>query len=227
MFIRKIRNRKIRDKSICGLATNDSKYTVMPTLEGVKSVCPYYKKWQNMLTRCYNLKFLQSKLGIHYKDCTVSEDWHLFTNFLVWAEGEYSEWFEYEMGEEPTEAELHSAAYLGDLCLDKDILVPNNKTYSKDTCLFVSKEINSLLNDNASQRGLYKQGVCWNKEKLKFDAKISIKGVRKHLGYFETEALASSKYLNARYQYIINISEYQRSKIKNALLKRWFKSLGD
>lgn len=43
--------------------------------------------------------------------------------------------------------------------LDKDILVKGNKSYSKDTCIFVPNDINTVFLNHQSSRGDYPLGV--------------------------------------------------------------------
>lgn len=45
--------------------------------------------------------------------------------------------------------------------LDKDILKLGNKSYSKDTCIFVPNDINTVFINHQSSRGKYPLGVKW------------------------------------------------------------------
>ena len=47
--------------------------------------------------------------------------------------------------------------------LDKDLLVKGNKVYNESTCVFLPKEINSVLTKSTASRGDYLIGVCWSK----------------------------------------------------------------
>lgn len=71
--------------------------------------------------------------------------------------------------------------------LDKDLLVPGNKQYSKDTCVFVPSEINSLfldVNDNGLKLGV---GI-YSYDESKFTAHCNRSGKSKGwLGVFNTE----------------------------------------
>ena len=54
----------------------------------------------------------------------------------------------------------------------------------------------NMFNQNA-------KGFGWHKNKKKFQAKITINGKQKHLGYFDTEAEAKQAYLDAKAIYHI------------------------
>lgn len=91
-----------------------------------------YNAWRAMFNRCYSDKNTSYKT---YEGCSVDERWN---NFQVFCEDikklpGYAAWVSSkETGGEKME-------------LDKDILVPGNKVYSKDTCQFVTQKENSLF----------------------------------------------------------------------------------
>ena len=86
-----------------------------------------------MIQRCYDLKY--QKKEPTYKNCTV-EDYLL--NFQ-----HMGEWINENYYEVPGE-KMH---------LDKDILCKGNKTYSRDTCIFVPQRINKLFTKRDNDRG--------------------------------------------------------------------------
>lgn len=91
-----------------------------PTSNKIRSKA--YGSWTNMLKRCYSdVSLLVDK---SYIGCTVCREWHDYQNF--------AEWFEKE-----------SKGMVGDFCVDKDIKIKGNKTYSPDTCMIVSISDNS------------------------------------------------------------------------------------
>lgn len=57
--------------------------------------------------------------------------------------------------------------------LDKDILNPGNKEYSPDNCIFVTQDINLLLNSRAKCRGKYPQGVSRYRTGLELSAELT------------------------------------------------------
>ena len=108
--------------SVYGIGINDANYVVNPSVDGVKFTCPIYRMWVAMFKRCYSGSSLS--LRPSYVGCTVDERWHSFMAFREWVLAQ-PEW-----------EGLH---------LDKDLLVPGNKVYGPDTCLFVPLDVNQFL----------------------------------------------------------------------------------
>lgn len=183
-----------------GVGVNDADYTVKPTIDGKRVVCPFYRKWTSMLQRVYSFKYHQKYPT--YISTTVCKEWLSFMNFKKWMMTQ--EW-----------EGLH---------LDKNLLFPNNKHYSPETCVFVSRKMNNLLTDHAAKRGDYPQGVHWNKQNQKFRAEISIHGKIKHLGYYNTASDASQAYTIAKIDHIKTFYPQVDKKIKDGL-KRHVKLL--
>lgn len=161
-------------KLVYGVGINDADYTVKlyeyvinESGERVKKWfwrCPYYTRWQSMLSRCYSVKYHERHPS--YIDCEVCEEWKTFSNFKEW---------------------MSSQKWEGK-CLDKDLKVKFNKIYSPDTCLFVETEVNNFVLDKESARGQWPLGVYYHKPTKKFIARCSNSTSRKqeHLGYFDT-----------------------------------------
>lgn len=181
-------------KLVCGVGVNDAWYITQPLVEGKRYRCPYYIRWQSMIERGYSPRFKEKYPT--YKDVTVCEEWHTFSNFRSWMEGQ--DW----VGKQ----------------LDKDIIVPNNKVYSPETCAFVSSKVNNLLTDCGKSRGRYKQGVYM--EKGKFRACCNNGMVkRKFLGYYPTEQLAYEAYVTYKHALILKVADEQEDiRVKNGLL---------
>lgn len=140
-----------------------------------------YTVWRHMIVRCYS-ENLSSK-NLSYKDCTVADEWHNYQNFAEWyINHEYS-----DLGYQ----------------LDKDILVSGNRVYSPETCTLVPHEINTMLCDNPTKRGLLPIGVCYAKDRGKYGASVMIEKRKKHLGFFMTADEASNAYAVAKSDYII------------------------
>lgn len=158
-------------KLILGVATNSKgKYKS----KGLHA--KHYYTWKNMLQRCYHQKVLANNPT--YAKCLVSKEWLEYQEFADWFENhEYS-----------------NCGYH----LDKDLLIPGNKMYAPSTVCFIPTQLNSLLIDQANNRGKFLQGVCLNKRDNNFLAQINIDGKRKYLGYFETELDAHNTYKIAK-----------------------------
>ena len=110
-----------------------------------------YKIWNDMLKRCY--KIYNENKDTTYRDCSVDEEWHNYSNFKRWFDENY-----YEIDGET-------------MCLDKDILNKGNKIYSSDNCIFVTKGINGLFTKRNAKRGECLLGVY--KKKNGYCAEIS------------------------------------------------------
>ena len=85
-----------------------------------------YQRWNNILQRCYNPNSVNYQ-NYGDKGVTVTPEWYNFSNFKKWFLDNV-----YDIGNEI-------------LVVDKDILVPNNKIYSADTCLLVPISFNSTF----------------------------------------------------------------------------------
>ena len=102
--------------------------------------------------------------------------------------------------------------------LDKDVIIPDNKLYSPETCMFVSPQVNSLLNTRDASRGKWPIGVC--NVRNRFLAKISLYGKVKHLGHFDNPAQASDAYIIAKIQNIREIAAQQKDQTIRIGLER-------
>ena len=137
-----------------------------------------YSTWHNMLRRGYSESF-QAEYPF-YKGCSVCEEWHSFSVFEAW----------------------FSENYIEGMSLDKDILVPGNKIYSPETCVFISKALNTLLADGGARRGDLPLGVCRHRQKYK--AQVRDQNTSKHLGVFDTPLEAHRAYQLAKAKVIEN-----------------------
>lgn len=181
-------------KPVFGIGINDADYIVNPVVNGKSSMCPYYNAWSHMMGRSYSKKVHSDNPT--YVDCTVTPEWHSFMAFRAW---------------------MMTQDWKGKQ-LDKDILVPGNKVYSPETCIFITRQINTLFNNCGSRRGKYPQGVHFEKSRQKFQAYIAYFGKRKFLGRFNTASQASTVYLEAKSKHVKNIAEQQSdSRLSTAL----------
>ena len=81
-------------KLIHGVGINDADYVVekKETISHVNGkrkqkttwICPFYRAWKCMLTRCYSATYQERKPT--YRGCSVSEEWLTFSNFKSWME---------------------------------------------------------------------------------------------------------------------------------------------
>ena len=159
---------------IYGIAINNADYKVKPTINGKRTTCPYYRTWFNMIQRCYSTSF--HKKWPTYAECSVTNEWLHFLTFKIWMEKQ--DW----KGKH----------------LDKDIMIPGNKIYSPDTCVFVSPRINTLLVDCKASTGKHPKGVRFNKADGKFIASMRVFGKSRYLGRFNDPDEASKAYRKAK-----------------------------
>lgn len=153
-----------------GVGINDSDYTTQKNVkENGKSrrvwQCPFHSTWVSIMRRCYS-EVYQNKQPT-YKGCIVSEEWYKFSSFKTWMETQDWE----------------------GKALDKDLLVEGNRVYSKDTCVFVSQNVNNftLINKSANKKGL-PLGVSMNYNNFK--ARLSVDNIRVSLGTHKTPMAA-------------------------------------
>ncbi len=179
---------------IYGVGTNDADYQVYIKSDVVKIKCPYYQRWINMLKRCYSKVSLKERPT--YIGCSVCGEWLLFSNFKSWMITQ--DW-----------KNKH---------LDKDIISKGNKVYSPEKCLFVSSEINSLVNDQPRRRGKYKLGVSYCEDRNKYQAGCNVNGKRVGLGRFDTEQEAHEVYMSFKTDLIRDVASEQSEPLKSALI---------
>ena len=166
-------------KLIYGVAYNSK--GIHKTRTG-KKMSLAYRTWFNMIRRCYSPE--SKNKDPTYVGCSVSYEWHDFQKFASYF---YS----------------HPYSELG-YQLDKDLLFPNNKIYSPDTCCFVPQELNSLLTDHRSARGAYPQGVYLHSLSGGFKAQINNNGKREGLGYYNSPEEAHQVYKIAKERHVKN-----------------------
>lgn len=151
---------------ICGVGINDYHGRVRENGKLLDS----YSHWVGMIKRCYNESELKGHLS--YSDCSVCKDWLYFSNFKKWFDDKEN-------------------GYREGYHLDKDILIPNNRVYSPQTCCFVPHEINVMLRNSISGKTL-PIGVYKNHKK--FSASYN----NKVLGLFDTPEEALSAYASRK-----------------------------
>lgn len=152
---------------------------------------PIYGVWKQMLYRGYSMK--QKKKAPTYKDTTVYQPWHLYSNFEQWY--------------------LANSWYDGDesVAVDKDFLFKSNKEYHPDKCVLMPQSLNALLLKNNAQRGKYPIGVC-KTSNGKFRASLGANGHLYHLGTFVTPEEAFQAYKKAKEQHIKDVADEYKAK---------------
>ena len=191
-------------KPIYGVGCNDADYLVTSRARGKQRNCPFYAIWKNMFQRCYDPAYAIKYPT--YADATVTPEWYNFMTFRAWVVGQ--DW----QGN----------------CLDKDLLIPRNKISAPDRCLFVSNTINTLLSDNAAQRGKYPIGVILCKDRshrrkpFRAEIRLGRDGsgrISRYLGHFRTPEEASAVYRAAKSDHIREVATAETEPLRSALLR--------
>lgn len=197
-------------KLVYGVGVNDADYVVTKKetvgyVDGKQKqkqvwVCPFYRAWTSLLGRCFSIEYKTTNST--YEDVTCCEEWFLFSNFKRWME---------QQGWEGKE-------------LDKDIIFPNNKVYSPETCAFVSSVTNSFVTACNASRGEWPVGVYWDKKVEKFKAmcRNPFTKKQKFLGYFDTTEEAHEAWRKRKHELAQLVAETESDpRVVKALKKRY------
>lgn len=188
-----------KGKLVFGVGINDADYIVQPLENGKRVCCPYYRTWTNMLKRCYSIR--DQRDNPTYVDCWVCDEWLYFMTFRAWMIQQNWE------GNE----------------LDKDLLIPNNKEYSPQACVFVSSRVNSFCVGYKASRNSFPIGVSFNKKLGKYVSQGRyLNGEHAFLGYFEDPDEAHIIYKEHKKSLAIELAKMQDDvRISEALLLRY------
>jgi hypothetical protein len=185
---------------ICDIGVNDADYSVEFRSGSKKVICPIYRKWRDMIHRCYSKKAKERDQC--YKDVSVCNEWLKFSNFKAWMQQQDWE------GKE----------------LDKDLLVDGNKVYSPESCVFVDRVINVFLTDSALSRGSYLIGCYFDKQLLKFRARCSNPFSKKleSLGLYGSELDAHLAWKKRKHELACQLADLQTDeRVAKALRYRY------
>jgi hypothetical protein len=201
---------RARNKLKFGVGINDADYAVCQWVDAITPegknykkllwICPVYRKWSDMLKRCYSKKN-QIKQPT-YRDCSVCIEWLRFSNFKTWMEKQ--DW----QGND----------------LDKDLLVIGNKVYSPQTCVFLKGNVNSFILDSASARGDLPLGVTFERSKNKYRSQCGNfvnNGVKsqKFIGYFDCPQQAHLAWKKRKHELALQLAELQTDERVAAALR--------
>ena len=189
-----------KNKLIFGWGVNDVDYEVtkhkeLPKVDGKRRQkevwrCPYYRKWKEILRRCFCLKFQENKPT--YKGCTVTKDWKHLSDFIKWVDSQPNrDWVNCEP--------------------DKDFLSVGNKHYSPETVVFISSEVSKFITNSGRSRGDYMIGVCTsNRKKNPYRALCSNPfGGSGYIGMFPTEIEAHLAWQAKKHELALQLSYLQ------------------
>lgn len=181
-------------KPIRGVYVNDSDYVTSKRIDGKNQVCPFFKRWENMIDRCSSPRY---KSRLAYDGCIVSEEWHSFMQFKNW------------MNEQKWEG----------LYLDKDLL-GNGKLYSKECCVFVTREVNNFIADRLPGVGSRLCGVRLHRSG-KYQARVVLAQKYVSLGYFDDPEDACREWASGKYRAAHELASRQSNPIVSSGLIRF------
>lgn len=164
-------------KLVFGVGQNNADYAVHSKVGGRRVVCPFYRRWVDMLRRCYSDEFQRDKPT--YVGCEVVESWHLFMAFKGWMETQ--NWL--------------------DAQLDKDFL-GGGRLYSPETCVFIPGWLNALFNTHSRRLRELPIGVTRDRDRKGFYARLRIDGALTYINHYTTVEEASAAYRQARSEYV-------------------------
>lgn len=162
---------------------------------------PEYQLWIGLMTRIYHEPTLKDHPT--YRSASICDEWHNFQNFAAWCQS--------QVGFLTKQANSKSFA------LDKDLLVPNNKVYSSETCCFLPNHINVALKGRQSEKGeQIPSGVYWHKASNSYTASANKNGKQYHLGCFATPEYAKVVFRKFKTEYLQELAEQYKDQISEA-----------
>lgn len=122
-----------------------------------------------------------------YADVGFYEPWLLFSNFKMWFDENYVEGY----------------------VLDKDLLSSgkSKRMYSPDTCCFIPKALNNILQTEKKSRQIEGMKRFYNKSHGRFEPKMCINGKTVGLGWCDTEEEAIEVYKNEKKKLIDKVAK--------------------
>lgn len=176
------------ERKVLGIGIADSMYTY--------GVCDPFNRWYSMLVRCYRTSYRQPT----YEECTVSEEWLDFSNFLDWYTKNYYQCFGERMD------------------LDKDILVKGNKIYGPETCVFAPQRINVLFTIRKRKYDYLPIGVELNTNNArKYNMYIRLNGRNIKKSNFNSPEEAFAEYKRLKELEIKRVANEYKEKIPKRL----------
>lgn len=158
VMTKNVLNKRTKRCKACGYKTNHSKYGTT----GNATTDPLYRCWVAMRSRCNNKKSTGYK-RYGGRGIKVCKEWEDFNTFKLWAT---------------------SAGYKEKLTLDR---INNDLGYSPDNCRYVTRYVQAHNQRTLrSSNTLGFKGIYWNKQKKKYEAKITHKHKKYHIGFFTT-----------------------------------------
>ena len=175
-----------------GVGLNDAWFvTQWKDVSGTWRQDPSYSAWSSMLKRVYSEKV--HKQSPIYVGCSVDSEWLTFSNFDSW----------------------YLPRYVSGWHLEKDILLPGNKTYGPDNCVVVPRWINNFLHWHEGKV----KTTGWTKKGKKFVTQCSnpSTGAQEIIGAYDTDASAHAAWVGSK----ILIMEQHKELIDSIDARLW------
>jgi len=165
---------------------------ILGDAENIDVKSQVYVAWTGMVKRCNTFYDYNPRARINYEDCSVREDFLYFPNFITWYDKQIVQpkWQ-----------------------LDKDLLVPGNKIYSPDTCIFLPRALNTFLTIRKNDRGPFPLGVTIHEETGHYEAACNRDGKRIYLGVYKTPEAAFAAYKVEKEAYAKDLAERWKDQI--------------
>lgn len=177
LILESMPRKAINTRPIYGIGINDSVFCTAARLGGIGVNHRAYAAWKGMFKRCYCQTY-QIEMRT-YEGCSVGDGWHRFTDFFEWWKVNFVEGWH----------------------LDKDILVPGNKIYSKETCVYIPPELNFFVSMSVNRDDLHPIGAYKCSDSDKYFSKIRDRsGKSHHLGTFADAQDAHEAWIAAKLQ---------------------------
>lgn len=184
-------------RPLYGVGINDAPWVTQPSNDGVATVCPIYRTWSGMITRCYSEDY--HKRRPNHEVCKVWGPWKVFSVFAHWMEKQ--DWH--------------------DKILDKDLVTWKGTLYSPEHCMFVSHEVNSAIAHYSKNRPVANVGV----RKVAPNSYEAKHGSLGHLGKFKTRKAAIRCYMTERACFLVRLAEKQQCKRTRQYLEYFAKNV--
>ncbi len=164
-----------------------------------------YSRWYGIIMRVY-----KNGGHINYKNVSVCERWHCLKNFYE----DFSSIEGYENFLNYPNIDFH---------IDKDI-IGDKKTYSKESCIFIPQDINTLFCYEQCGNKTGYPGVSYETNRGMYNVVLSIGGKSKSLGRTSNPEEGYKLYMKRKMEYCDEVlSKYDfigvdmKNKIKNSL----------
>lgn len=141
----------------------------------------WYNTWQSITAKVGKQEW--------YTDVTISDEFLSLASFHIWYK----------------EQEIIHGCDLSQLEIDKDMLSPKSREYSRQTCMFVPNWLNIQFIDRGNCRGKYALGASQFKKGFMSNITDGSGKGKIYLGYFPTELEAHRAWQQAKIKHLEGI----------------------